>query len=390
MLGRECLVFLWVVAACWPVVAGCSAKPAPASRAGFGATAAGGPATAAVPAVAAKVAPPTTQPAAARADAPAFVEPWLLPTPAAAAADPFALERHWREQLATAADPTDAALALAGWLCELERHDEADLVLAAAQARVPGPELRIARAGVWRDLGQRHRAAAELGAVIVEHGAAEVHPGLLLELAELHLLEGSPDAARAALQQLRSVHAGAPWVVQRQLPIEALALAIEQPGGPRRITVRDLLGNLRGAPVPTARLAALEALANEAPVPAGSVQPLHEQAIAIALGDPSPAVRARALEMAQLSPSVMHELVLAALEDPAALVRSIAADRVTAALGHADLPQLHTLLAAESDAGAFARLHAALRGLEPTRPALAPGAADTVAGRAAAAAWGRP
>ncbi|MCU0867247.1 MAG: hypothetical protein MUC36_25985 [Planctomycetes bacterium] len=302
--------------------------------------------------------------------------------------DPVQFEHLLREKMAHDTDPTAAVLALAGLLCDLERIEEALAELTAACARQDGPDLRVARAGVLRDLGRRHEACAELRALVEQHGAAAVHPGLLFERCELELLEGDQDAASRALQELVRVHAGSPWVTSMQPRLEALAVAIASPEAPRLVQVRDLLGNLRGATLPTARVAALERLAGSTPPTTDAEANLHEQAIAIALADPVPALRARALELARLAPAVMRELVLAALEDPAALVRGAAADRAGSTLGPEDQPTLRARLAAETDEFAFVRLHAALRAIDPNWPPLPPGAAATAAGRAAAAGGG--
>lgn len=383
----------------WSAAAGCAAGPTPVRTVDWGqpaATEGRAEAPAAEPDVVAAPSPPTASAGGAVGGAAAMVDARdgrLQPVEANAAAgpddvDPVQFERLLRERLRHDADPTAAALALAGLLCDLERTEEALAELTAACARTATPDLRVARAGVLRDLGRRHEAAAELRALIEQHGAAAVHPGLLFERCELELLEGNKDAAARALQELLQVHAGAPWVTSMQPRLEALAVAIASPEAPQRVQVRDLLGNLRGATVPAARLAALEVLAADAGPATAAAASLHEQAIAIALADPVPALRARAVELARLRPEVLRELVLAALEDPAALVRGAAADRAATILSRTDQPLLRARLAAETDEAAFVRLHAALRAIDPAWPPLAPGAATTAAGRAAAAGGG--
>ena len=340
----------------------------------------------------------------ADAAAPAVAEPSLLEAamPSAAtnvatatgaaddqAIDANALETTLRRELAAASDPAPAALELMGLLCDLERHQEALAVADAALRRTEAPELVVARAGVLRDLGQRHEAVAVLLALRSQHGDKALHPGLLFELAELQVLEGAPAAARATLAALRQVHADDSWLLTAAPQLQALEGELERPGGPLQVRIRDLLGNLRGAPSPYVRQIALEQLL-AAELPDSARLPLQAQVVAIGVGDESPAVRARTLQLAPLQPAAMAELLSAALQDPAPLVRAAAAGRAAGCLGSAGIAVLRDQLATETDPATFTALHAALRELEPGRPPLSFGAADTAAGRAAAAAWNRP
>lgn len=394
----------------WACLFGCAGTTAQPSAPAWGSAPAGAEVVQGEPAHAAAIAVVASEPNAVAAE-PAAAEPSLLAAamPSAAtdladlapvpddrstarddrAIDASVLERALRRELAAASDPVPVALELMGLLCDLERHPEALAVADAALRRTDAPELLVARAGVLRDLGQRHEAVAVLQALRSQHGDAAVHPGLLFELAELQVLEGAPAAARATLAALRQVHAADTWLRTAEPQLRALEGELERPGGPLQVRIRDLLGNLRGAPSPYVRQIALEQLL-AADLPDSTRLPLHAQVVAIGVGDESPAVRARTLQLAPLAAVAMSELLPAALQDPAPLVRAAAAQRAAACLGRSGIAVLRDQLATESDPATFTALHAALRELEPDRPPLSLGAADTAAGRAAAAAWNRP
>jgi Flp pilus assembly protein TadD len=121
-----------------------------------------------------------------------------------------------RQELATAEDPTASALELAGFLAAEERHEEALAVVQQAETRSPDPRLRVARAGLQRDLGRRHLALAELETLVRERGAKALHPGLLYEVAELNWLEGNGAQALANLREIDQVHGDDPWCLDHR------------------------------------------------------------------------------------------------------------------------------------------------------------------------------
>jgi hypothetical protein len=286
--------------------------------------------------------------------------------PAPAAAPPPADEAALREALANAPDPADAALALVAQLTYAERHREALAVLDAAQRRLDSGPLQIARAGVLRDLGQRHAAVRALRDLRDAAGAGALHPRLLFELAELEWLEGELDAAAATLLQLAAVHGEDAWTQAHRTEWQAAAAAIARGEVPRRMRLRDLLGNLRGAPLATERVAVLAQLQGSLPPNASA---FRDRAVAIALGDEAGAVRARAVRLAQPGADVAAAFCAEALADPDPLVRQAAADRAAPLLGERAIEPLAAALAAESDPATFAQLHAALAALVPDAPA---------------------
>jgi len=298
------------------------------------------------------------------------------------------LERELRAELAVADDPAPAALELAALFCELERHQEAAAVLAAAIRRSAEPSLRIALASVQRDLGQRHLAAAGLAALHREQGTLALHPALLFELAELQWLEGEKELAKATLVELQSAHTGHPWCAQNAGALRSLELELTSLATPSRVRLRDLLGNLRGAPVELVRLRTLEELVRmagnngEAGATPAALQTLRERAIAIGCGDDSSIVRARAIQLAVPAPAAQPEFCRTALADGSALVRRHAAMRAVELLGERAVPLLLASLEPECDGPTFFAIHEALSSLTADPPAVDRADLGNEAGRA--------
>ena len=294
---------------------------------------------------------------------------------------PRATEVRLRERLATEADPTDAALELVWLLDRSERHEHALQVLDAALRRLPdAPALQAARAGILRDLGQRHEAVAALVVLREKQGVKNLHPGLLVELAELQGMEGLRLAGQQTLSGLRAYHADHEWVRDRGAELAALDLALQAPK-PDQIRVRDLLGNLRGCPDPVERLLAFEALlrlGGEARV----------RAEAVSLGDRESQVRARAVTEAQVQEDVLAEFCSVALIDTAVEVRVAAAGRTTALPAVQASALLLRAMAVEDSPEAFCAIHAVLRRMAGSGNALSlDAAADPVRRAAELAEW---
>jgi tetratricopeptide (TPR) repeat protein len=290
-------------------------------------------------------------------------------------------EAQLRGRIAHDEDPTPAALALVRQFDAEERLPEALQVLETALERKPSDSaLRVARAGVLRDLGRRREAAEALAELLTLQGPERLHPGLLFELAELQTLEGNLSAANATLRMLRQAHGNAEWTHRASGDLTTLDRAVES-GRPVRLLARDLLGNLRGAPLSGDRLSALRELVRLDPE-------LAARAVAIAGGDLDPEVRAESLHLAVVDAGIMPELVAAGLADRAPQVRLAAVQRAheLAAAESADL--LLAALASEQDAGVFTALHGALHKLDPHGPELKTTVAEDPAARAVlVAAW---
>lgn len=324
------------------------------------------------------------QPVASAPPAPATADD---PEAGAAAAD-VAAEAALRRSLAQAEDPTEAALELLARLTAGERFEEALAVLDTALARQRTSVLRVARAGVLRDLGRRHLAVAELRSLRREEGQAALHPSLLCELAELEWLEGDAAGAVATLRQLADVHGNDAWTIAHRDEWQALAAAAQNGGVPSRMRARDLLGNLRGAPRATERVAVLEQLCATTGQPDDEHTALREHAIAIALGDESAPVRARAVQLAVPGPEWTVEFCRTALADESPLVRQAAAKRTEALLGQGAGSLLLECLEKEADPSAFLAVHAALAQALRTTDDLSPTQAATPSERAdAVARW---
>lgn len=299
-------------------------------------------------------------------------------TTQAAPAPPGPREREadLRRELATAADPTPAALELVALLTESERCAEALAALEAARLRVPSPALRIARAGVLRDLGQRHLAVRELRALRRELGAAALHPHLLFELAELEWLEGDGDGAQQTLRELAATHGEDEWTKTHRAAREDLMRACQMAERPRRLAIRDLLGNLRGAPLATERLAVLEQLVRGTGLEPAARGELTAKAVAIALVDEAEAIRARAVQLAALPQDDLAEFCQEALSDASPMVRQFAMQRCRELPRELAIPLLLHHLASESSWSVWQAAHGALQSWHPR---LAPLSTQSVA-----------
>lgn len=323
-------------------------------------------------------------PGKSAADAPVADIP-LADTPG----DGLAVEARLREQVASAGDPTGPALELAERLVAREDLVGALAAVDAALARRHTVSLRVARADLLRDLGQRHLAVAELRTLVDDLTIPATPPDCLFELAELEWLEGNQLAATKALDALIGQHGATDWFLANQPQLAALRREVAAGGAPQRIRLRDLLGSLRGAPSPMTRLRILEGLvANESPGQGNPNDHRAVRAIAIALGDESPAVRARAVQLAQPEPADIAAFCAAGLADEAPLVRRAAIVRSEELQGRDCVVSLLTRLAAEDDPDCFRNLHEALqRQVTPTPTIVLDDPADADQRRATVAAW---
>lgn len=306
-------------------------------------------------------------------------------------------ERELRNAYATATDPSDAAIDLAGFLVRGERYAEALHVVDQALGRSQATALRITRAGLLRDVARCDLAATELLGVVRELGLEGVGPTTLFALAQVQWVAGQPEAARDSLRSLNRLHASSPWFAQHKAEVQDWHDRIENHQAGRDLlangAMRDLFALLRAAPVPTARLRLLERLATP---PAGGREGGRQQhddrrairirAIAVACGDESAAVRTRAVQLAAKNQLSNLEFWQAALGDVAALVRRTAAGHAAKQHGAVAVPALLAAVTREQDPGAFAALHRALSGLHASAQEPEFGF-DTAAGRSAAVAY---
>ncbi len=338
-------------------VAGCVSRPEPATRAFARVEAAPSPAPAAVP-------------DAPRAASRGSEE--LAPVG----------ERELREAFAAAPDLDQPAHELAAFLAADERHAEALVVVELALQRGGGESLQIVRAGLLRDLGQRHEALATLEALLA--AGADLHPGLRLEVAELAWLEGQDEAARRIVAELQAAPGHAAWLHAAPVEARRLLAAIAAGDGVHRMRVRDLLGNLRGAPLASERIAALERLLDQSGLDPTAYDAVAEHALTIALHDASPAVRASAVRGAPERNGLAADACAVGLADTDALVRTVASERAAAVLAGDALPALVAALAVETDAAAFGALHAVVRRWLPALAPLPAGAAADAEVRAQA------
>ncbi|MFK7740972.1 MAG: hypothetical protein AB8H80_11675 [Planctomycetota bacterium] len=280
-------------------------------------------------------------------------------------------ERLLRNRFASANPVAPAALELAAFLVVAERHEEALHVIDQALQRERQPALRIARAGLLRDLARPADAARELSDLRRERGVINLAPGTLLELAEVQWVAGRNDEAAATMAELRRAYADDAWLVDHAEQVEAAEVRIRKSGAPGEDPLangelRDILALLRAAPRATARQRLLARLT--APDPTGpsrdgkadARQPVRLQAIAIAAGDSAAGVRAFAVRAAARCGVVEPEFWRTALLDPAALVRRFAAPAAVAPLGEEAPKHLFAALQREQDPEAFRALHRAL------------------------------
>lgn len=290
-------------------------------------------------------------------------------------------EGDLRRELASAGDPTEAALELVRLLDREERLPEALLVLDVARQKRPAEAaLLVARAGVLRDLGRRAEALQDLTAAVAGAAAGAVAPALLFEWAELAALHGEFAVARTALDRLLGEGAGVAareqaFLAQHRDEVARLQECLANRQRLRPARVRDLLGELRGGAVPADRLQAFTVLQKIG-------GPIGERAVAAILGDADPDLRAAGVRAAAVATATLPEFCAVALTDPAAAVRAAGAERA------ASLPQaeavalLLPILRSETDAMAFAALHQALRQSTGTGAALTAAAAADPAVRA--------
>lgn len=272
---------------------------------------------------------------------------------------------------------TEAALDLAGFLVRGERYFDALHVIDLALKRHRTVPLRLARAGLLRDVARCDLAAVELQGVVRDLGASRVSPATLLDLAQAQWVNGDQESAAATMRSIQSQHADDLW--QRE---HADELALWQ----KRIAqtspilnpvangeLRDMFALLRAAPVISGRLKMLDRLAAppvSAPADAAPVdeatafeqarQAVRMRAIAIACADESAAVRTRAVYLAADNGLNDRAFWQVALQDAAPLVRRFAAVGAAKMLGKVVAPDLLAALAAESDERAFGSLHESL------------------------------
>lgn len=305
-------------------------------------------------------------------------------------------ERDLRNAYANAdtEDVSQAALDLGGYLVQRERHFEALFVIDQALKRSRTVPLRLARAGLLRDLARCDLAASELQSVVRELGAKKVSPATLFDLAQAEWVAGQTDAAAATLRSIPQAHAGDVWLQDHADDLAAWDARIRDAAPGRdplaNGELRDLFALLRAAPDSGSRLKMLDALAGkqrESDPAYAERRPVRLRAIAIACADEATAVRARAVHLARVHGLRDPDFWGVALADPAPLVRRFAATGAAEHLGRAATSVLFEQLQRERDPAAFASLH---RGLATVFAVAAPACeADTDEGRAAAVAHWR-
>lgn len=332
-------------------------------------------------------------PAAAVVSLPA--PPAAEPSPTEVADDGRGEERTLRNAFANATDVTEPALKLASFLVRKERYPEARHVLDQAIDRIPADQraassdLRLARAGLLRDVARNDLAMVELRAVVRERGRSRVAPGTLFELAQVEWLAGEREAANVTMRDLLRLHVdsaflvdNAAWLREWHVRIENRTVADD--GG----ELRDAFALLRAAPVVTGRMRILDALARpQASGPDDGRRPVRLRAIGIACADESPAVRTRAVQLADANG--LDNLVFwrAAMADDSPLVRRFGAYGAARQHGERAAGALLRAMADEQDPSAFAGMHAAMaRALSVDAP---PCAAENEEGRSNAVAMWR-
>jgi len=296
---------------------------------------------------------------------------------------PRETEATLRSRLANDVDPSAAALELVWRLQREERHGEALYVVETALRRRPQVmPLEATRAGLLRDLGRRHEAVAALVVLRAAVGVGNMHPGMLFELAELQWLEGDGQAGQQTLAGLVEHHAEHGWTSSRTVDLAELERALRAPA-PDRMSMRDLLGNLRGCPDSLERLGAFEAL-----VALGGEGRVRAEAVM--LDDRDPLLRARGVSQANVRPAVLAGFCAAALTDSESLVRAAGAARTSGLPPAEAAALLLPVMAAETSAEAFCVMHAVLRQVSGIGNDLSTNAATDPARRAAVLAeWRR-
>ncbi|MGK0299472.1 MAG: hypothetical protein ACI89X_000336 [Planctomycetota bacterium] len=332
-----------------------------------------------------------TEPAMAAAPTSAAATP-ATPSPAEASAPKRGRsERHLRNAFANAdtKGATQATLDLAGYLVQKERHFDALFVVDTALKRDYSVPLRLARAGLLRDVARCDLAASELQAVVHQLGAKKVSPATLFDLVQMQWVAGYGESAIATLRSIRQVHAGDPWLRDHATEIADWDRRIHEvaPGRDPLANgeLRDLLALLRAAPQAAGRLKILNTLAVPPKVGLANRaaddarRPVRVRAIAIACADESTAVRARAVSLATANRLTDENFWQVALTDPAPLVRRFAATGAAQQHGRDSVPMLFQAIRREQEEQAFQSMHAALAvALEVTAPTCM---AKTEAGR---------
>ena len=268
---------------------------------------------------------------------------------------------------ATASGQAQAALNLAGFLVQQERHESALFVIEAAIERQRTTALRIARASLLRDIARCDLAMSELRGVVREVGVDKVSPGTLFDLAQIEWVNGDAAAAAETLRRMQHQYAGDAWIQNHAAELEEWY---------RRITttharqdslangeMRDMFALLRAAPNISGRLKILDSLARPA-AQAGDTSdgrhPIRLRAIAIACDDEATAVRARAVQLAAANGMTDLPFWQAALKDTAPSVRLFAASGAASQHQKLAAPLLLTAIEQEQDPQAFAAMHRSL------------------------------
>lgn len=309
-------------------------------------------------------------------------------------------ERTLRNAFGNATEPTQTGLELAGFLVQQERHSEALFVIDTALQQKRNANqgdtvpLRLARAGLLRDLARCDLAVTELRGVVRELGAKRVSPATLLDLAQAEWVTGDNQAAKATLRSLHREHVDDAWLGANadELASWRQRLKVVRPERDPLANgdLRDMYALLRAAPDFSARLRMLNSLARpdlEAINDAGGIdarRPVRMRAIAIACADDAASVRARAVQWAAANQLTDMQFWTTALRDVAPVVRNFAATGITRMQGKLAATELLRAMAREQDQAAFLAMHVALS--KSLGVAEKPCDAATAAGREAAVA----
>jgi tetratricopeptide (TPR) repeat protein len=286
--------------------------------------------------------------------------------------------RALRIELAEGPHRVEAALELANHFALEERLGDALGVLDAVASDHPSrADLGLARGRLLADVAAFDLAASQLRAVAV------AHPDLLaawLELGLVELARGRADAVRKCVDAIED-RADDGWLHEHAAELALL----RHPGdrGAPVFSARQQLARIRSRRTSVAeRSAALEALL------AAGDPALARHAVRVAAMQSEPLIRGKALKLwPEDDPDRRRAYELALAEDPAPVVRSVAARRL-ARLEDADrrerFQSLLSALEEEADADAFAAIHGALAALCGGRaPHLPTGASERPDQRAA-------
>ncbi len=279
---------------------------------------------------------------------------------------------------ATASGQAQAALNLAGYLVQQERHDAALFVIDAAIERRRTTALRIARVNLLRDIARCDLAMSELRDVVREVGMDKVSPSTLLDLAQIEWVNGDAGAAASTLSRMQHQYAGDSWLQDHAGEIQEWHRRITTMHASRDSLangeMRDLLALLRAAPDVSGRLKLLDSLARPSAV-AGDTSdgrhPIRIRAIAIACADEATAVRTRAVQLAASNGVTDLSFWQVALKDTAPTVRRFAASGAVSQHHKLAAPILLTAIEQEQDPEAFAAMHSSLaKALSVTMPVI--------------------